>query len=97
MIKEYSTIREVVGPLMLVDGVSVGAVDSYTFPNVEADHTIAATFRSTGTSSGTTRYTITASAGEGGAISPSGSVRVRRGSDQTFTITPDEGYELEKV
>ena len=81
---------------VLVDGVSEGAVDSYAFSNVEADHTITATFRST-SSSGITRYTITASAGEGGSISPEGSVRVRRGNDQTFTITPDEGYEIADV
>ena len=46
---------------------------------------------------GVTRYTITAGAGEGGAISPSGSVQVARGSDQTFTITPGEGYEIADV
>ena len=44
-----------------------------------------------------TRYTITASAGEGGAISPSGSVQVVRGGDKTFTITPGEGYEIADV
>ena len=37
-------------------------------------------------------YTITASAGTGGSISPSGSVSVREGRDKTFTITPAEGY-----
>ena len=48
-------------------------------------------------SGGVTRYTIKASAGEGGSISPSGSVRVRRGSDKTFTLTPDEGYVIADV
>ena len=37
-------------------------------------------------------YTIEATAGAGGSISPSGSVSVREGRDQTFTITPDKGY-----
>ena len=37
-------------------------------------------------------YTIKATAGTGGSISPSGSVSVREGRDQTFTITPDKGY-----
>lgn len=46
---------------------------------------------------GTTRYTITASAGEGGQISPSGKVQVVRGSDKTFTITPAEGYVISDV
>ena len=50
-----------------------------------------------GGSGGVTRYTITASAGEGGAISPSGSVQVVRGGDKTFTITPGEGYEIADV
>lgn len=45
----------------------------------------------------TTRYTITASAGEGGSISPSGSVRVSRGSSKTFTMKADEGYEINDV
>jgi hypothetical protein len=38
-------------------------------------------------------HTITASASTGGAIAPSGSVKVGRGQDQVFTITPaDSGY-----
>lgn len=42
-------------------------------------------------------YTITASAGTGGSISPSGSVGVREGRDKTFTITPDSGYHISDV
>lgn len=45
----------------------------------------------------TTRYTITASAGEGGSISPKGSVLVSRGGDKTFTMKADEGYEIDDV
>ena len=33
----------------------------------------------------------------GGAISPSGNVSVRGGRDQTFTITPDQGYAVSDV
>ena len=50
-----------------------------------------------GSSGGVTRYTIKASAGEGGGISPDGRVRVSRGSDKTFRITPDAGYEIADV
>ena len=39
-------------------------------------------------------YTITASAGDGGTISPSGSVSVNAGSGQTFQFIPDAGYEV---
>ena len=45
----------------------------------------------------TTYYTITASVGEGGDISPKGSVRVARRSDKTFKITADEGYVIKDV
>ena len=46
---------------------------------------------------GYTYYTIKATAGVNGAISPSGSVSVRSGKDQTFTITPDKGYAVANV
>ena len=42
-------------------------------------------------------YTIKATAGTGGSISPAGSVSVREGRDQTFTITPDKDYAVSNV
>jgi hypothetical protein len=75
---------------VLVDGASVGSVTSYTFSNVTAAHTIAASFS-------LLTYTITASAGAGGAISPSGAVSVNYGASQTFTITPNSGYQVASV
>jgi hypothetical protein len=42
-------------------------------------------------------YTIKATAGAGGSISPSGNVSVREGGDQTFTITLDKGYAVANV
>ena len=50
-----------------------------------------------GGSSGYSYYTIKATAGAGGSISPSGNVSVREGRDQTFTITPDKGYAVANV
>ncbi|WP_273224078.1 NEAT domain-containing protein [Geosporobacter ferrireducens] len=41
--------------------------------------------------------TITATAGEGGSIDPEGEVKVIKGSDQTFTIRADEGYQIKDV
>src|SRR5207249_7633682 len=75
---------------MLVDGVSVGAVSSYTFTNVTAGHTIAASFA-------LKSLTIAASAGSSGSISPSGSVTVACGADQAFTITPDACHTIADV
>lgn len=48
-------------------------------------------------SSGTHSYTIKATAGENGMISPSNTVKVRKGSHQTFTITPHNGYTVSDV
>ena len=42
-------------------------------------------------------YTIRASAGTGGSVTPSGNVSVRAGADQTFIITPDRGYAVANV
>ena len=42
-------------------------------------------------------FTISASAGAGGSLSPQGQVPVNVGSSQNFTITPAEGYRVEDV
>jgi len=42
-------------------------------------------------------FTITASAGSHGSISPSGAVGVMAAADQNFTITPSTGYEVAEV
>ncbi len=73
-----------------VDGGSVGPVTTYTFTDVTADHTIAASFA-------LRTYTITASAGAGGAIDPSGAQTVDCGTNRTFTITAGPGYHVGDV
>ena len=45
----------------------------------------------------TTSYTITASAGKGGSISPDGTVKVSRGDNKTFTISASNGYIIADV
>ena len=42
-------------------------------------------------------FTITAAAGVGGTITPSGAVKVERGTDQTFKIQEEEGYVISDV
>jgi len=73
-----------------VDDESVGAVSEYTFENVTANHTIEASFVSSA-------FTITATAGTGGSISPDGEVEVGYGNNQTFTISAGEGYSVDDV
>ncbi|MDQ7786428.1 MAG: DUF1566 domain-containing protein [Thermodesulfovibrionales bacterium] len=157
---------------VLIDGNSTGAVTTYTFSNVTANHSLTASFKKqqdnilsvskSGTGTGTVTsspagimcgsdctesyiggtvvtlmasadgnsifsgwsgvctgtgaciitmdaaksvtavftgqaYTITASAGAGGSISPSGSVTVNHGASQTFTITADANYSIADV
>lgn len=43
------------------------------------------------------KFIITASAGSNGSIAPDGSVTVSNGSEQTFDISADIGYEIEDV
>lgn len=50
-----------------------------------------------GGSSTVSSYTIKASAGNGGNISPSGNVTVKRGEDQSFHINPINGYRISDV
>ena len=76
---------------VLVDGVSVGAVSTYFFDGFDADHTISAVFTKRIVS-----YEITLKAGKGGSI-----VKVNgsneEGSDITYQIKADKGYEIEEV
>jgi hypothetical protein len=72
-----------------VDDVDQGPITTYTFNNIVADHTISATFY-------WPTYTITASAGSGGSISPSGNVSVDY-NGRTFNITPNPGYYISDV
>lgn len=74
-----------------------------------ADYTITFTYTKNNTSGGgssggggggsstVSSYTIKASAGANGTISPNGSVSVARGKDQTFTINAINGYRIADV
>jgi hypothetical protein len=88
------TITPALGYLLsdvLVDGSSVGALSAFTFRNVTANHTISAVFTAVSI------CTITAAAGNGGTISPSGTIMFTEGMSQVFTIVPLPGYEIFSV
>ena len=61
------------------------------------NRTYTAHWRYNGSGHSYSYYTIKATAGAGGSISPSGNVSVREGRDQTFTITPDKDYAVANV
>jgi hypothetical protein len=75
---------------VLVDGSNVGAVESYTFTHVAANHSISASFA-------INTYTLAAATGPNGSIVPSGNIAVNYGVDQAFIITPDIGYHIVDV
>ncbi len=70
-----------------VDGVSVGAVSSYTIPNMTKNVTVTATFA-------IKTYVITATAGANGSISPAAETTVDHGASQSYVITANTDYEI---
>jgi len=78
---------------VIVDNVSKGATTTYTFTNVTGNHTITVTFKQ----KPATTYTIDASAGANGTISPDGATEVDAHGSQTFTIFPDQNYVIDAV
>ncbi len=73
-----------------VDGVSVGAVSSYTFNTVTTDHNITAIF-------GINQFFISASTSLHGTINPVGIILVDWNNTQSFTIIPDTSYHVADV
>jgi uncharacterized repeat protein (TIGR02543 family) len=67
----------------------VSGIQSYSFTVIAARTLQARATQNT--------YTITATAGNGGSISPSGSVTVSYGGSQSFIFTPNYGYEINQV
>lgn len=75
---------------VIVDGVKVDSTTRFTFTNVTANHTIAASFAPTIWNICT--YFDPAK----GSVSPPGA-NVVNGGSKTFTITPAAGYHIDKV
>ena len=69
---------------------------SFTMPAKDVTVTANWTKNSSG-GTGLIYYTIKATAGEGGKITPSGNSAVLYGGNKTFTITPNDGYAIVDV
>ena len=61
-----------------------------TLITIEDNHSITAVFAPI-------IHTITATADTGGSIEPEGDIEAEHGTDQAFTITPDQGYTISEV
>ncbi|MBI3634213.1 MAG: hypothetical protein HY228_01180 [Candidatus Yonathbacteria bacterium] len=77
---------------LVVDGSSIATSTTYTFGNVQQNHTIDAAFVQI-----TPTYTITSTTGTNGTISPLGATILLQGADQTYTITPTSGYVVDTL
>ncbi len=77
---------------VIVDGVEKGALEEYTFTNINAKHTITATFVRD-----IRLYSINAIAAEGGVISPEGETMYTEGSSAVYSIRANEGYILKHL
>src|SRR5262249_2829213 len=75
---------------VFVDGTSVDSLAGFTFVNVTSNHSISVKFA-------INSYTISATAGANGSISPSGTVTLNYGGSQRFTYAPVTGYHVDTV
>ena len=64
--------------------------NTYLFTNINADHTIRVKFK-------LQSFRITASAGPGGSINPTGNSKLNYGENKTYFITPSIGYQIDSV
>ena len=75
---------------VIVNGVNVGKINSYTFNNVKGDSNIRVTFK-------LKTFSITATAGTGGSISPQATTTLNYGTSQRYIITANTGYVIDSV
>ena len=73
----------------VVDGENVAPSPTFTFENIDSDHSIRPIFS-------VYRYQITASAGMGGTVTPV-TTTISHGSDATVSITPNDCYHLDSL
>jgi hypothetical protein len=74
-----------------IDNISAGSILSYSFKNITGNHNLSVVFKPI------TTYTISVSPGNGGSITPSGTVTLFEGTDQVYSIIPEEGYRIMDV
>ena len=89
-ITNYSTPEFVLGQATVTDNYFAGQINDVRL------YTRALSEREIANLSGFT-YRVTATAGNGGTISPSGQVALIPGSDATFSIRPGSGYSISDV
>lgn len=75
---------------VVIDGVSMGAITSYEFININANHTVNVTFEAI-------MYTLTATSNIDACTITPATTTVQAGSNVNYTLTVANGYHLENV
>lgn len=75
---------------LIVDGSSVSSDTLFMFSNIQGNHSIRVVFA-------INSYTIMATAGNNGTISPSGSIAINHNQSQAFSFFPSNGYMIDSV
>lgn len=73
-----------------LDGVAQVISSLFNLKTIKKNHTVSATFSRI-------VHLITFSTSLGGTISPNGTLSVNEGDDQAFTVTPEDGWEINDV
>ena len=75
---------------VFVNGVSVGAIDSYTFSGVTSDQTLRVEFEKI-------KYSVSVICGENGSANCAETTQIEHGASFTVNFTPDDGYKIKNV
>ena len=89
-ITNYSTPEFVLGQATRTDEYFMGQINNVRFYNRALSDSEISQLSGMG-------YTINSSAGSGGSITPEGSIAVRAGSEISFSIKANTGYEIADV
>ena len=96
---EYSTIEYTFTPNhkykvknVIIDGVSHGGIEKYTFTDLSSDHTIDVEFEYV-----PEVFIIQTSCGENGILSQIGEIKVNEATTFTLNIQPDYGYKIKEI
>ncbi len=77
---------------VIIDGRNIGVGTRAIFTNIDSSHVIEAVMEKNDNS-----YTITATNGQNGSITPSGLTQVAEGESMTYNIAPSSGYHIKDV
>lgn len=96
---EYSTIEYIFTPEhkhrvknVIIDNVSYGSIEKYTFVDLSSSHTIDVEFEYV-----PEVFIIQTSCGENGILSQVGEIKVNEATTFTLNIQPDYGYKIKEI